>query len=380
LNDLLISSDISGSIMRNVFLFILILIILVSCTAKDGSEVQIPTLTSPQSADLNPTQETSTGGGYSLDVSKLEVISSENAARLEELEIFAGHSDVVTWVTFSLDGSKLASSGFDRLVRLWELTYGIEYASLRHGYQAFGTDFSPDGIHLASAGTDKVVRIWNVETAEQIMALEGHAFGVINVAYSPDGKLLSSASRDGSIFIWDPDNGQVLRTIKAHYGDVYGLAYHPDGSMLASSGSDDSVWIWDPNTGEELQLFTDHQDDVFDVNFSQDGTMMVTCGGGLSERDNSVRVWDTSSWSVITHIADREAAVVGCDFSVDARLLITRENNGAISFWDLQSLEIIKTLDFPGFWFTYAFDFDSEGRLMAIADANGAVHLYGVPE
>src|SRR5262249_50285698 len=62
--------------------------------------------------------------------------------------------------------------------------------------------FSPDGKTLASGGWDKAVRLWEVTTGKSMMTLTGHADWVQAVAFAPDGKTLVSAShRD--IKVWD---------------------------------------------------------------------------------------------------------------------------------------------------------------------------------
>jgi len=51
-----------------------------------------------------------------------------------------------------------------------------------------GVCFSPDGTRLASAGDDKTVKLWDARTGEESRTLEGHTGKVHSVCFSPDGQ------------------------------------------------------------------------------------------------------------------------------------------------------------------------------------------------
>src|SRR5438045_327195 len=72
--------------------------------------------------------------------------------------------------------------------------------------------WSPDGKTLASGGYDKSVRFWDIAAGKEVKQLEGHTSFVLSVAWSPDGKSVASGSADQTIKLWDATTGNVTRT------------------------------------------------------------------------------------------------------------------------------------------------------------------------
>src|SRR5262249_58358334 len=63
---------------------------------------------------------------------------------------------------------------------------------LGHTDGAFSAAFSPDGSRVASGGFDKTVRIWDARTGQELLVLSGYPNEVYSVAFSPDGTRLAS--------------------------------------------------------------------------------------------------------------------------------------------------------------------------------------------
>jgi tetratricopeptide (TPR) repeat protein len=96
-------------------------------------------------------------------------------------------------------------------VKVWDTASGKQILSLRgHTAEVRSVTWSPDGQRLASAGWDRTVKLWDAASGKQTLSLRGHTGRVLALAWSPDGTRLVSADTDRTILVHDATTGYTV--------------------------------------------------------------------------------------------------------------------------------------------------------------------------
>ncbi len=105
-------------------------------------------------------------------------------------------------------GNDLSQNGFET-AGVWDATMATPAASYHGTYssqggQIWGVSWSPDGTRIASGGADATAQIWDASTGRTLAVEKRDRLPVWDVAWSPSGKRLAVASWDGTVIIWQP--------------------------------------------------------------------------------------------------------------------------------------------------------------------------------
>ncbi len=271
------------------------------------------------------------------DIGTRPIIELRDVATGRETRRFAGHW--ASCLAFSPAGKLLASGGYDRTIRLWDLSSGKELRRLEgpttevqelildglrptlHSRRQprgpagnlVSLAFSPDGKTLASAHQDHVVRLWHMATGQERPAPVGHQTAV-QAVLSPDGRVVASAGqRDDTIRLWEPATGKPLGELTGHEYDVNCLAFSCDGT-LASAAGDKQVILWDVARRRPLRRLTGHTGHGNSLAFSADGRVLAS-----ANRDGTVRLWEAATGREIRRFTGEQ--VYALAFTPDGKVL-----------------------------------------------------------
>ena len=271
-------------------------------------------------------------------------------------------------VSFSPDGAILASGSGDTVTHLWDVATWAMITTLQgHTDEVNSVSFSPDGAILASGSEDRTVKLWDVATRTNIATLEGHTEAATSVSFSPDGGILASGSWDDTVKLWDVATRTNIATLEGHTSGVTSVSFSPDGGILASGSWDDTVKLWDVVTGTNIATLEGHRGNVYSVSFSPDGAILAS---GAGSWDRTIKLWDVVTGTNIATLTGHRGMVRSVSFSPDGATLASGSWDDTVKLWDV-SLYI--TSPTPA----SASDFDGDGTV-GFADFLQFVEQFGL--
>jgi Prp8 binding protein len=134
------------------------------------------------------------------------------------LHLLRGHTDTITSLAATADGSTLLSNGMDASVRVWDL---MPHSGCRLRHSLLGASHS----------------------------FERYLLGV---AWHPSEEYAVCPSADRSVVVWDAQTGREAARYPGHAGTVIHAEFHPKFPLLASCGADKMVLL-----GEALIKFSE---------------------------------------------------------------------------------------------------------------------------
>jgi len=179
-----------------------------------------------------------------------------NVATKENYLSFYDHSNAVLVARWSPDGRWIASKDhFRGVVLVWEAQTGKVRLKLQcpAGFDSGSqrcVDWSPQGDRLAATGADGTILVWDATTGREVHVLKGHTTTVRSVHWSPDGRRLVSGSDDRTVRVWDSRTGRELLVFTDPMHQFGTAAWSPSGRMISVGGA--AAHIFDATIGYEL--------------------------------------------------------------------------------------------------------------------------------
>jgi WD40 repeat protein len=239
-----------------------------------------------------------------------------------------GHTDDVTWVSWSPDGKMVATAGMDALSIIWSAETGEQITYLNYLSPMLQANWSPDSRRIVTASIDGTAEIWEPTSGKLLFTLIGHSGPVRTAYYNPDGSKILTSSDDKSAIIWDAGNGQILQILQGHFDRVKCAKWSPNGAMVATASDDHSAIIWDSETGEKIHVLFGHNAALTDLDWSPDGSMLATSG-----MDSTIIVWDVLTGDEVFVYRGHRGEIKNITWNPDGTKLVSAGVDGTAIIW-----------------------------------------------
>lgn len=211
-------------------------------------------------------------------------------------------SNLVCSLSFDRDGEFFAAAGVNKKIKVFEcdgilnedrdIHYPVVEMSSRSKLSSLCWN-SYIKSQIASSNFEGVVQVWDVTRSQVFMEMREHERRVWSIDYSlTDPTMLASGSDDGSVKLWSINQGVSTGTIKTR-ANVCCVQFQSDsGRFLAFGSADHRIYYYDlRNSRVPLCTLVGHNKTVSYVKFV-DSTNLVS-----ASTDNTLKLWDLSMCS-----------------------------------------------------------------------------------
>ena len=317
----------------------------------------------------------------------------------------------VSDAVFSLDGSRVITAYYDKMVRVWDAySHRLLSESLKQKAFLYKLALSPDGDIVAATCDDGSVALWDLRIGSlskvlgPVVPSRGRPR---NVAFNATGDMLLTVTA-GAVFLWNVAKRAVCRKVEggvvaACLSSAGGpITLHANGMLRVSDAStlsvlaeftqpaDNPAGVVAAADGLHLLSWSRHEAWLRDKSgaarahlalpgmvrhgvFSPDGTRFLLTG-----LDGMARLFDTTSGGLVSPLHGHLGPVEGGSFSPDGTLVVTAGYDG--------TARLFRTSDgFPrGVLeghkkFVFAARFAPDGHRILTASDDGDARLWAIP-
>eukprot|EP00923_Selenidium_pygospionis_P036436 GHVN01063932.1.p1 GENE.GHVN01063932.1~~GHVN01063932.1.p1 ORF type:complete len:553 (+),score=75.85 GHVN01063932.1:186-1844(+) len=213
-----------------------------------------------------------------------------------------GHTEAILCVSFSPDGTQLASGGGDTTVRLWDLSTETPHRTFTgHRNWVLCVSWSPKGDALASAGMDHTIKIWLCPSPCETLGEVGE---MSQVSETPQVKDVRSGRATKRVKQTKADG--AMTTLTGHTKPITCICWQPlhltaENELhpwLISGSQDCSCRVWDVMRGVALRVLSAHTRPITQVRWSGCENNLVF----TAARDTCIKVWGAATGAVIKEL------------------------------------------------------------------------------
>jgi serine/threonine protein kinase/WD40 repeat protein len=329
--------------------------------------------------------------------SKRAWLYSLNAAG--ERLILSGHTGGVPGVAFSPDGSRLASVGKDRKLRVWNSTTGrLEWERELEG-QGQSVAYNADGRWLITTDFDRErVFIWSTKTGKQLFKLGSERRAQTWSAELTDDNqylVMATGQAKGGLTVWSitADDSYKAETrfeakqLKSFPGSITDTTFAPNNRHFAfinwKSWSVIELYCWDVTGTEEPRLLSSDLCGLYQmINYTADGRQIL-----VVDANRCVVTYDVQSRKKNISFPTLDASYEGqVNTNVKqllcpdgTKLAMTSPSRFGVDLWNIKNGHLLYSLPEQD-GSIYHFAWSPHGRRLAVSRSNGDIDIWNIAE
>ncbi|KAF8587821.1 pre-mRNA splicing factor [Ramaria rubella] len=254
------------------------------------------------------------------------------------LRTFMGHTKAVKDVTFSNDGRKFLSCGYDRQMKLWDTETGQCLKRFSNGKIPYVIRFNPDddkqNIFLAGMSDKKIIQ-YDMDSGEIVQEYDQHLGPVNTITFVDENRRFVTTSDDKTIRAWDYDIPVVIKYIaEPHMHSMPAVTLHPSKKYFAAQSLDNQILVYSTDNFRQnrKKRFAGHTVAGYacQVGFSPDGKW-ISSGDG----SGNVVFWDWKTGRIKSRLHAHNKVVIAHEWLPhETSKVVTASWDGLIKLWD----------------------------------------------
>ncbi|XP_062850235.1 apoptotic protease-activating factor 1 [Trichomycterus rosablanca] len=276
----------------------------------------------------------------------LEWVNKRNVESLSRL-VLHPHQNSVYHACFSRDGSRIASCGASKTLRIFKSSSGEMVQEINaHDEEILCCAFSPDDRQIATCSSDRKVKIWNVEKGTPVRVFDvEHEQQINHCQFTNTNRriLLATCSNDELLNtkIWNMNKPTSQNTMFGHEGAVNHCCFSPDDAYLATSSNDGTLKLFEVTMANEWKsidissYFPENDENGVTVKcstWSADGKRII----GAAK--NAVFVFNVATLEMLLEIrTNRLSTVQYCHACPNSQLLALALSHYTVELWNFET-------------------------------------------
>ncbi len=325
----------------------------------------------------------------------------ETRQPIQTLAQMQGHDDAVKYVTFSPDGTRLISSGYDKSIIIWDIGSKIIYGNIPDpshysyvavdGWSHSGYVFAGIRKWLNIVGglpSNPLLAEWIKENARfggisseesDQEKIEGVIISQTSTGYplipdgitlTPDGNVLAIGHRDGTVILWNLSyaNSGIRHSFGTSFGAGEAIAFQPNSKSFAMGSDTGQIVFGDVDAfqistshmvGENLGVAIQMQS----MAISPNGNILAA--GGIN---GEIVLWDLTGNKYMGTLKGHSGWINNLVFTLDgSSLASTGMGENTIILWDMSTLKPSRKLVNKDISWISDLAFSPDGSYLAIS-------------